>query len=191
MALYRMQIERYLYLEYLIKTDSFKAFSDWSYVKAFDMRNNMRSEKDLGQHDDSALLKNSTEDVARYKKIKETGHNWHEPDLKKLAKELNLKIIYNFGYDVGSSYIHPRAEEGIRDCYRYVNKEIKDEWRLDRIIANSILICNSVLRLSIFYSNIDWGKYMNLYLNTISNYLSSESELPDLMHIEKQIVSNL
>ncbi|WP_146746649.1 hypothetical protein [Sinomicrobium soli] len=114
-----------------------------------------------------------------------------EPKLEQLAKELNLGALYNFGYDVGSSYIHPRAEEGHLDALRIIRNQRSDTFKLDNILKNAILISNSILMFGLHNSNLNWGKYMNLYCSLIFKYLQNEIELPNIKDFEKVIMADL
>lgn len=190
MALYRLLVERYLYLEYLNKTESYQEFDDWSFIKASESRNGMRSNPEFNDSATKKFLKDTKEQVKNYQRLKEKN-KWKEPNLEQLAKELNSKFLYNFGYDLGSSYIHPRAEEGLLDALRIVKNEIIEPFRLENTLKNSILISNSILMLGLHYSNFDWNGYLYKYCDIIYKYLRNEIELPNIRDFEKIITASL
>jgi len=185
MALYRMLIERYFYLEYLEKKDKYQEFKDWSYIKTYESRNNARSNSEFNDSTTKKYLKDSPEQVKKYQKLKLEKIDWVEPKLEDFAKELNLTFLYKLGYDLGSSFIHPRADEGYSDALRLVSKNPTPEFRKLNILKNSILIANSILMYSCNYSEHNFGKYLNLYCNVIFGFLNEGQNLPNLEDIEK------
>lgn len=184
MALYRLLIERYFYLEYLHKTNSYQAFKDWSFIKTFESRNKMRSNKEFNSSEIKKYLVDSKEQVKKYKALKKGGNQWFEPKIENFAKEIDLSFLYSLGYDLGSSFIHPRADEGYWDALRIVKNERMIELKKNNILRNSILLANGMLISVANRSDFDFGKYLNFYCNSIFEYLVEGKELPNLKDIE-------
>ncbi|WP_026838874.1 DUF5677 domain-containing protein [Gillisia sp. JM1] len=185
MALYRLLIERYFYLEYLEQKNKYQEFKDWSYIKTFESRNNTRSKSEFNDSMTKDYLKDSPEQIRKYQDLKKKNIDWIEPKLEKFAKELNLSFLYSMGYDLGSSFIHPRADEGYWDALRIVNNDQSIEFRKLNILKNSVLIANSILIYATNKSSIDFGRFLNLYCNSIFAYLNEGKEFPKLKDIEK------
>jgi hypothetical protein len=188
MALYRLLIERYFYLEYLHKTDSYQAFKDWSFIKTFDVRNKMRSNSEFNNPKTKEYLVDSKEQVKKYQSLKNKKNKWIEPKMENFAKEINLSFLYSLGYDLGSSFIHPRADEGYWDALRIVKDERIVEFKKNNIITNSMLLANGILISATNRSDFEFGKHLNFYCNSIFEYLGEDKELPDLESIEKKIM---
>ena len=144
-ALYRLLIERYFYLEYLNKTNSYQAFKDWSYIKTYESRNKMRSSSEFNSSKTKEFLVDKKEQVTKYQELKKQKNEWREPKLENFAKEMNLSFLYSLGYDLGSSFIHPRADEGFWDALRIVKNEKIPEFKRDNLLRNSLLMANSIL----------------------------------------------
>ncbi len=75
MALYRLLIERYFYLEYLHKTNSYQTFKDWSFIKTFESRNKMRSNTEFNSPKTKEYLVDSKEQVKKYQALKKKKTN--------------------------------------------------------------------------------------------------------------------
>ena len=184
MALYRLIIERYLYLEHLNKKNSYQAFKDWSFIKTFESRNKTRSSSEFNSTKTREYLIDQKEQVEKYEKLKKEKKEWEEPKIENLAKELNLSFLYSLGYDLGSSYIHPRADEGFWDALRIVKNEKIVEFKRNNILKNSILMANSILSAAVKHSDIKFDKHLNYYCKSIFEYLNKNEKSPNLKSIE-------
>lgn len=190
MALYRLLVERYFYLEYLHKTESYQAFKDWSYIKTFESRNKMRSNSEFYNSIDKELLTDSKKQVNKYQNLKKKENKWVEPRIENFAKQIDLSLLYNFGYDIGSSHIHPRADEGYWDAIRIVKKEKIIDSRKNNILHSSMLLSIGILMNASNRSDFSFNKYLNYYCNTIFEYLDKNKELPNLKGIENLFILN-
>lgn len=184
MALYRLLIERYLYLEYLDKTNSYQAFKDWSFIKTFESRNKSRSNTDFNDDKIKEYLTDSKDLVKKYQELKREKNIWIEPKLEKFAKEIDLSFLYSLGYDLGSSFIHPRADEGYWDALRIVKNEQIPEFKKKNMLKNSMLLANGILIFAANRSDFKFGEYLNLYCNSVFKYLNENKEFPNLQGIE-------
>lgn len=191
MALYRLLIERYFYLEYLHKTNSYQAFKDWSFIKTFESRNKMRSNSEFNSQKTKEYLVDSKDQVKKYQALKKKKNQWIEPKIENFAKEIDLSFLYSLGYDLGSSFIHPRADEGYWDALRIMKNEKMVEFKKNNILRNSILIANGLLINASNRSEFEFGKYLNFYCNSIFEYLVEDKELPNLKDIEKTFFAEM
>lgn len=91
-ALYRLLIERYFYIEYLEKTDSYQSFKDWSYVKTFESRNKSRSGSLFNDPKTKQFLADNKEQVKKYQELKKKRILGLNQNLKHLLK----KLTYHF-----------------------------------------------------------------------------------------------
>lgn len=190
-ALYRLLIERYFYLEYLEEKNLYQEFKDWSFVKTFEIRNKMRSHSKFNNDSVKAELKDNEFQIKTYQELKSQKNKWIEPKLENFAKEIDLTFLYSLGYDLGSSHIHPRADEGFWDALRIVKKENASETVVTNLLSNSILISNSILALATFNSKNFYGNNLQHYCNTIYKILRNEQSFQDLKPLEVNIYSEL
>lgn len=188
-ALYRLLVERYLYLEYLIKSDSFEGFSEWSYIKTFEIRNRMRGTPEFNDSDLKKNLKDEKEQVYKYQ-IYKKRNTWKKPDLKIVAKQMKIDFLYNIAYEQGSSHVHPRAEEGLLDAVRIVTNKTIEPDKKNALIHQSILISISILGLGLYNTDYNWGKFMEYYINSIFEFLKNEQELPELTRLENMAMAS-
>lgn len=176
MSLYRILIERYFYLIHLNKTGSFQEFSDWSFIDTHEMRNKMRSCPDFNNNSLKNQLKDTQEDIKKYEKLKGEKNRWSEPKIECIAKESNNKYLYDFGYDLASTFIHPRATEGYLDELRIIEGVVDGE-KLEQIIHNSTVVFVGVFYQGISNTNVNWGKYILNYIDCILYFLLGKSKL--------------
>jgi hypothetical protein len=190
-ALYRLLIERYFYLEYLEEKKMYQEFKDWSFIKTYEIRNKMRSHSQFNNADVKAELKDNEFQIKKYQELKDKKNQWVEPKIENFAKEIDLSFLYSLGYDLGSSHIHPRADEGLWDALRIVKNETASETVVTNLLSNSILISNSILALATFHSKNFYGIFLQNYCNTIYKILSRETPFQNLKHLELMIYSEL
>lgn len=102
-----------------------------------------------------------------------------------------ISHFYSLGYDLGSSFIHPRADEGFWDALRIVKNEKMVEFKKNSILKNSILIANGILMSASNRSEFKFDNFLNYYCSSIFDYLIEDKEFPDLKGIEKTFYANM
>lgn len=95
------------------------------------------------------------------------------------------------GYDLGSSFIHPRADEGFWDAKRIINKERMLDFKRENTLKNTILISNAILIFGANHSQVDFDKYLNYYCSTVFEYLNQKIDFPNLKAIENILFTSL
>jgi len=190
-ALYRLLIERYFYVEYLEDSGLYQEFKDWSFVKTFEIRNKMRSQNSYNTKEISDEIKDNEFQIKLYQELKSKKLNWIEPKIEDFSKRIDLKPLYSLGYDLGSSYIHPRADEGFWDALRIAKNEKKSEVTTINLLRNSILISNAILALTTHNSKNFYGNSLQIYCDAIFKMLNGSLQLSDLTDLEANIFSEL
>ncbi|MCJ7933435.1 MAG: DUF5677 domain-containing protein [Chryseobacterium sp.] len=190
-ALYRLLIERYFYIEYLEKSGLYQEFKDWSFIKTFEIRNKMRSQTTFNSKDVKEELTDDDFQINLYQELKSKKINWIEPKIEDFSKQIDLKLLYSLGYDLGSSYVHPRADEGLWDALRIVKNEKKSELVAVNLLNNSVLLSNAVLALATYNSTVFFGTYLQAYCDTVFKILNKTHPYCSLKSIELKISSEL
>jgi hypothetical protein len=189
MALYRLLIERYFYLIYLKNSNSYQEFSDWSFMKTYEARNKMRCKTEFMDKETRKILVDKIETTKKYQRLKDEIKSWKEPRIKDIAIESKQDFLYDFGYELASSFVHPRADEGYMDKHRIVKDEFNTK-RLEQILHNTTLIYCSVFYLGIKQSSFDFGQYIDSYYKTIIDYLSNQKNL-NIKNLEQLMMAEI
>lgn len=133
-------LSRLFHLRYLHNEDD---FDDYSFARRYEHLNKINSNKEFRQKVDKIYLNQIklTENKNRYALYKKSGKLWKRPDAEKIAKEMDLGCLYTYGYDYGSTHVHPMADDGEEDFYNLTGIEPKS------VFPNRIVIVNNSLAI--------------------------------------------
>ena len=111
-VLHRSLLDRLFHLNDLNQNDTFDLFDDWSFKVLLESAGGLRSDQALkGQIDD--LVEEATPDQKiRYQRLAKNRPGWRRPKAEDVAKRMGLSILYRYGYDYASRYVHPMAVDG-------------------------------------------------------------------------------
>ena len=130
-SLYRSLLERYFLYEHLIAKNEFAVFDDWCFKKYYELENRLRSSPDLNNKFNFRQRDFVPKGKERYKRISQdpSVRAWRRPDPEATAKSLDMKFLYDAGYDFASGIVHPMSVDGYNDYLRLVGKAelVKDE----------------------------------------------------------------
>jgi hypothetical protein len=150
-TLFRAQIDRLVYLYSFADEENFKKFDDWSYLKIFEYRSNIKSYNLSEIKKPKLVINHNIEEIKRYKRIKELKISWTKPDPKKILKEKGLDFIYKFGYDYASGHIHPLVSDGELEFYYYTGLEPYPYKGFDfEILIKNSIILNTIIQQEVF-----------------------------------------
>lgn len=179
--LYRTLVERFVYLKYIIENKLYVEFDDWSYIKDFEVRNNFRSYPEFfDENIKKSFLKDEKTQIDRYERLKKEKLKWIEPNIETYLKKIDLGFLYKLSYDLGSSYVHPRASEGHFDVMRLTELKNENEWIFKPILHNSILINVAILQVGLLNVELCNKLSVHNYCNKMFKYLSCEEQIQDL-----------
>jgi len=192
----RCILDRLFHLVALNEGDSFERFEKWSFVKQFESKNKVKSDNEFKDRLNPDFYKNSEKQKSYYKKIKEENIKWERPDAEKIAKVMNLDFLYKYGYDYGSSLVHPMANDGQEDFHRFLNLPEKDKYPDQIIVVNNAFLAlilliqeglnsSNLLWASVSYDFLDHSLY-NLEKKKI-NQLKQTLLTIKRLHIEKRL----
>lgn len=169
--LFRCLTDRLFHLYGFIKNDDFDIFEEWSFIKLYEMRNKAQSDQVIKGKLDNSYLKINKEEKERYDKLKTKKIKWKRPDLETIAKEMNLKFLYDYGYNIASTSIHPMATDGQEEYNIFLkNNLISKE---PALLSNSCLLANILTMEGLNCSDLLWARVIYDYLDEMRNSLQS------------------
>jgi len=111
--LYRCLLDRLFHLYHLHDKNEFEVFEDWSFLEQYKAMNRLINHP---QFDESKYKNIINQFVARKERgeyLLKNPPKWRRPKAKEIANKLNMDFLYMFGYDYGSTHVHPMANDGI------------------------------------------------------------------------------
>ena len=156
-ALFRTLLDRVFHLHVIAHDNAFLAFEEWSFVKQYEIRNNISSDTTLTPEQRAAAAKPNEEQKKRYKQLKAKGITWREPKPEDAAKSLGMMMLYKFGYDFASRFLHPLATDG-RAEFEYItqlgNKGDCGDQRL--LLHNAALTFTMLVQVGLNATELEW-----------------------------------
>jgi len=158
-TLFRTIVDRMLHLHVIAEKDEWLAFEEWSFVREYEIINNIAADTMLTAEQKSAATPPTAEQKRRYKELKAKGVTWRPPDPEKAAKSLGLPFLYKFAYDKASRHLHPLASNG-RHEFEYLTQLGEKGSRGDQraLIHNSILAYTMLLNEALNVSEREWRR---------------------------------
>ncbi len=130
-SLHRSLLERYLLYVYLCQKGEFAVFDDWCFKKYYEIENRFRSSLDLKTKPEVQRRDFVQKGKDRYLRVSKDPEvqSWRRPDPEAVARNLDLKFLYDAGYDYASGLVHPMSTDGYNDYLRLMGRknEIQDE----------------------------------------------------------------
>ena len=192
--LYRAILDRLFYLESLGRENKFKLFDNWCFVKRYRYKHRcLKDAKLIGKLDSSHFII-SDQDKKRYKAIRNDQTIWAPPKAYEVASSMNLDVLYYYGYDFASMYVHPSAVEGEGDFSRLTGKPIKVSFDDQlTVIHNSCIVTNLIISRGLFFSQLQWRSGVLKFIDDINRLISDGSDeyLLTLVQMKKMVYDNL
>lgn len=161
--LYRSLLERYLLYEHLSAKNEFAVFDDWCFKKYYELENRLRSSADLNRKPEVRQRDFVQKGKERYNRVSQdtSVRAWRRPDAEASAKSLDLKFLYDAGYDYASGFVHPMSVDGYNDYLRLVAKGdmVQDEG-MAVLIGNSQLIVTMHLQQFLNQPEFNWRRVL-------------------------------
>ncbi|MFC2036314.1 DUF5677 domain-containing protein, partial [Chloroflexota bacterium] len=126
-VLYRSILDRLFHLETLGRDDSFEAFDDWCFKNAYEYKIRCLSDSTIAEKIDETnreYFTPSKEDEKRFSELNKENITWKRPKASDVASKMGLDILYNYGYDFASGFVHPTSKEGKEDYSRLTKQPL-------------------------------------------------------------------
>jgi hypothetical protein len=156
-TLFRTIVDRLFHLHVLAEDDEFAAFEEWSFVKQYEIINNIGADTSLTPEQKAAPTKPTPEQKKRYKELKDKGITWREPKAEDAAKSLGMPFLYKYAYDHASRFLHPLATDGKHE-FEYLTQLGEKGERGDQrvLLHNAVLAYTILLHEALNVSDRDW-----------------------------------
>jgi hypothetical protein len=156
-VLNRCLLDRLFHLRHLQNTDSFDTFEKWSFLEQYKAINRVKSDPELegvGRH---PLYKLSDEQKKRATDLVRNPPEWHRPKAEAIAKEMDMRFLYVYGYDFASTHVHPMANDGEQDFYEITRLEPRPSYPDQRsVLANTFLVATMIVQEGLNSSSLRW-----------------------------------
>lgn len=155
----RCLLDRLFHLADLSQSAQFELFDDWSFLQQYNAMNRLRSDPEFGKAKESKIFTPTTEQRKRYQRLAKNPPTWKRPKAEKVANRLDLRFLYKFGYDFGSTHVHPMANDGHQDFYTITKLQPAPEFPDQRsVLSNSLLVGILVIQEGLNASDFKWRR---------------------------------
>lgn len=187
--IHRCLLDRLFHIHHISKKNEFEAFDDWSFYQQYNANNRIASDKEFLDQTEKAFLKVTNSQKERYKKLSSLPPQWKRPHPERVAQDMGLSFLYKYGYDYGSTHVHPMANDGLEDFYTITKLEPKPQFP-DASIAfsNSVLVATLIIQEILNASSFKWRSLVYFFLENLRKALQEHDNLQyqvDFMKIGK------
>ncbi len=161
-VMHRCMLDRLFHLNQLLVNNEFEAFDDWSFEQQYNTRNKVRSDSQYNSRLIAEFWKDTPEQKNRIQALQKNKPQWKRPFAEDVAKRMKLKPLYDYGYDFGSTLVHPMANDGQRDFVNLTNLGDKTIYPDERaVINNSSMIALLILQEGMIGSGLLWRGFVS------------------------------
>ncbi len=172
----RCLLGRLFHLAYLGERNEFEIFDDWSFFEQYKAQNRVRSDPDFRGAVNSQMFTPSSQEKKRYGKLSRSPLRWKRPKAEDVAKKMNLSFLYRYGYDFGSTHVHPMANDGAQDFFIITGLKPAPEFPDQRsVLSNSILVGCMVVQEGLNRSSFRWRRIVYDFLDQLGEHLEDGS----------------
>src|ERR1035437_2675784 len=104
--LHRALLDRLFHLDDLNQKNEFDVFNDWSFKVLYEAADRLRSDSTLKGKTKGLVEDLTPERKARYHRLVKNAPAWRRPKAEDAAKRMGLTLLYRYGYDYASRYVH-------------------------------------------------------------------------------------
>ncbi len=170
----RCIIERIFILRDLETTNSYDEYRKWSFIQKYEYMHKINSSPEFKEKAGYAFFNDYKKLKNQYIELKKENINWKRPDNLKIAKAMNLKFLYYFGYDYSSGYIHSLDDDGEEDLYFILGKKYKFVKKDFILLNNAFLAVILLTQEGLNNSSFSWIKVLYETLDSIIEYINGE-----------------
>ena len=113
----------------------------------------------------------------RAKALSKNPPVWQRPKAEEVAKQLNMRFLYRFGYDFGSTHVHPMANDGQQDFFTITKLEPAPEFPDQRsVLSNTLLVGTMTVQQGLNASTLSWRALVYDFLEALRRFLDAGSD---------------
>ncbi len=127
--LHRCLLDRLFHLSHLHAENEFEVFEAWSFLEQHSAINRVRSDSAFAHALESKLFEVTPVQEERARLLSKNPPRWRRPKAEEVAKRLNMRFLYRFGYDYASTHVHPMANDGQQDFFTDLTGAFCTKWK--------------------------------------------------------------
>ena len=176
--LHRSLCDRYFHLVDIGRSDSYRTFDDWSFMRQYEAQNRVRSDTQFRDTIDPSHFTPTPEQKARYAALVKSPPQWKRPKAEDVAKRLSLPFLYTYGYDIASTHVHPMSTDGHEDFYSITRLEPTPDFPSQiAVIHNTLLFACLLVQEALNQSDLRSRAIVNEFLEHIMQHIETGSDL--------------
>jgi hypothetical protein len=183
--LHRCLMDRLFHLEHLAATNGFDAFEEWSFVEQYKaLRRVQEDPLFTGAALDSAF-ELAPDQLDRAKTLRKRAPVWRRPRAEDVAKQLRMLFLYRYGYDFASRYVHPMANDGLRDFYEITGLQPSPSFPDEIVVlSNTLLVSTMLVQSALNASSLLWRNVLHEFLEAVRQYLGEGGDEYKLLFVK-------
>lgn len=175
--LHRALLDRLFHLRALSEGNSFAAFEAWSFLHQYKAVERVRSEPDFSASGARDFFTVSEAQRDRANALLLNPPQWQRPRAETVAKEMQLGILYRFGYDHASMHVHPMADDGNQDFYTITGLTPAPSFPHQiQVVSNTLLTTTLLVTEGLNGSSLAWRGVVYAFLEEVREYLINGDE---------------
>lgn len=175
--LHRCLLDRLFHLSHLQEHDQFEVFEAWSFLEQYNALNRVRSDPELRGVLESKVFSLTLEQKERARDLSGDPPVWQRPKAEEVAKRLDMRFLYHFGYDFGSTHVHPMANDGQQDFFTITKLEPSPEFPDQRsVLSNTLLVGTMIVQQGLNASTLSWRTLVYDFLDDLRRFLDTGSD---------------
>lgn len=175
--LHRCLLDRLFHLWHLQQNDEFEVFEKWSFLEQYNAINRVRSDAEFSGALESKLFSLTPEQKERARALAKNPPAWQRPKGGNAAKGLNMRFLYRYSYDFGSTHVHPMANDGQQDFYTITKLEPAPDFPDYRsVLSNTLLVATILMQQGLNASTLSWRALVYDFLDDLRNFLDTGAD---------------
>lgn len=175
--LHRCLLDRLFHLSQLQEHDQFEVFEAWSFLEQYRALNRVRSDPEFSSVRGSKMFALTLEQKRRAKSLMKNPPVWQRPKAEDVAKRLDMRFLYSYGYDFSSRHVHPMANDGQQDLFIITKLQPAPEFPDQRsVLSNTLLVGTMIVQLGLNASTLSWRALVYDFLDDLRRFLDKGAD---------------
>jgi len=175
--LHRCLLDRLFHLSHLQEHDHFEIFEAWSFLEQYKAVNRVRSDPEFSGALEGKMFALTLGQKERAKVLSKNPPVWQRPKAEDVAKQLNMRFLYRFGYDFSSTHVHPMANDGQQDFFTITKLEPAPEFPDQRsVLSNTLLVGTMIVQQGLNASSLSWRALVYDFLADLRRFLGTGAD---------------
>lgn len=173
-VLHRCLLDRLFHLRHLHITDSFDVFEAWSFLEQYKAVNRVRSDSGVQNAREHEMFTFTDEQKKRASYLFGNPPQWRRPKAEDVAKDMDMRFLYVYGYDFASTHVHPMANDGEQDFHTITGLEPRPDFPDQRtVLVNTLLVATMLVQEGLNASTLHWRKLVYGVFEDLRRFLDT------------------